>query len=228
MSSSTELGAARQFAPLRVGAGPSLVDEREAARTTGYADGWAQGRRDAVAEQAQQLARAEEERNLVEQALTAQTRMACEALDRAVRQLEARTVPALDEVADVVLEGVVRLAEAVLGAELSVLDDAGRLALRRALAPLPDDGLVVVRMNPQDLEVVRAAHADDAASGRSCRIDGHEVELVPDASLRHGEAVADLGAARVDARLDAALRRAVAAAGLLAGDLTGTDTAGER
>lgn len=200
-----------------------MVDEREVARATGYADGWAHGRQDAVAAQAEQLVRDEEERRRLEAALAAQTQVACDALDRAVRHLESRTVPTLDEVADVVLEGIVHLAEAVLGAELSVLDDAGRLALRRALAPLPDDGRVAVRMNPQDLEVVRAAGANDVTSAGTQRIEGHEVELVPDASLGRGEAVADLGAARVDARLGAALRRAVAAAGLLA-----DDSAGER
>jgi flagellar assembly protein FliH len=221
MSSSTDLSAARRFAPLRVGAGPSAVDEREIARATGYADGWAHGRHDAVAAQAEQLVRDEEEHRRLEQALTAQTQVACDALDRAVRQLESRTVPTLDEMADVVLDGVVRLAEAVLGAELSVLDDAGRLALRRALAPLPDDGRVAVRMNPRDLEVVRAAQVNDVTAAGTQRIEGHEVELVPDASLGRGEAVADLGAARVDARLAAALHRAVVAAGLLGDDPVG-------
>lgn len=214
MSSSTDLGAARQFAPLRLGTGPSLVDEREAARTTGYADGWAQGRQDAVAAQAEQLVRDEEDRRRLEQALVAETQAACNALDQAVRQLSSRTVPVLDEMADVVLDAAMRLAEAVLGAELSVLDDAATLALRRALSPLPDDGRVVVRMNPQDVEMVRASQNDGTSSGTQ-RVEGHEVELVADASLRRGEAVADLGAARVDARFDAALRRAVAAAGLL-------------
>jgi flagellar assembly protein FliH len=98
-----------------------------------------------------------------------------------------------------------------------VLDDAGAIALRRALAPLPDDGRVVVRMNPQDVEIVRAATAGGMSAG-TARVDGHEVELVADASLRRGEAVADQGAARVDARLGAALHRAVAAAGLLERD----------
>ncbi len=215
MSSSTDLTTGRRFAPLRIGAGPRLVDEREAARTTGYAEGWAQGRQDAVVAQAEQRERDQEERRLLEQALVEQARTACDALDQAVRQLEARTVPGLEEMADVVLEGAVRLAEAVLGAELSVLDDAGTLALRRALSPLPDDGRVVVRMNPQDVEVIRAAGTSQDGSTGAQRIEGHDVELVADAALRRGEAVADLGAARVDGRLDAALHRAVAAAGLL-------------
>jgi flagellar assembly protein FliH len=216
MSSSTDAAAtSRRFSPLRLGAPPLVVDEQEAARATGYAEGWAQGRRDAVALQAQEVLRGEQERQRVERQLAEQTQMACDALNSAVRQLASRTVPALEDMADLVLGGALRLAEAVLGAELSVLDDAGTLALRRALAPLPDDGRVVVRMHPHDLQVVLDATGEAGATTR--RVDGHEVELVADSGLRRGEAVADQGAARVDARLAAALGRATAAAGLLTG-----------
>ncbi|HET8615254.1 MAG TPA: FliH/SctL family protein [Actinomycetales bacterium] len=224
MSSWTELGAptdvrtTHQFAPLRLGAGPVLVDEHEAARSAGYAEGWAHGRRDAIAAQADLLAAGQEERRRLEQALAGETQAACDALATAVRQLSATTVPVLEDAADVVLDAAVRLAEAVLGAELQVLDDTATLALRRALAPLPDDGRVVVRMNPQDLQVVRAAGENAADAGQAQRVEGHEVELVADPTLRRGEAVADQGAARVDARLGAALRRAIAAAGLLVDD----------
>jgi flagellar assembly protein FliH len=220
MSSSTDLSSShpasqRQFAPLRLGDGPVLVDAHEAARSVGYAEGWAQGRRDAVAAQDEQLQRAEASRQQLERALAAETQRACDALSSAVSQLEAITAPVLEDGADVVLDAAIRLAQAVLGAELSVLDDAGRLALRRALSPLPDDGRVVVRMNPDDLQSLRAAGESDEGAGGSQRIEDHDVELVADSGLRRGEAVADLGAARVDARLDAALRRAIAAAGLL-------------
>lgn len=221
MSSSTDIGRAgvtRQFAPLRLGAGPVLVDEQEAARSAGYAEGWAQGRRDAVSAEADLLVRQEESRRRLEAALAAETQHALTALEQAVQQVEARTVPVLEDVADAVLDAAVQLAQAVLGAELSVLDDAGTLALRRALAPLPDDGRVVVRMNPEDVEIVRAATGSSTSAEGSQRVSDHEVELVADASLRRGEAVADQGAARVDARLDAALRRAVVAAGLLAAE----------
>lgn len=223
MSSSTDLTSARgaastkQFAPLRMGAGPALVDDHVAARAAGYAEGWAQGRRDAVTLEAEQLQRHQECQDQLERALAEQTRSTCDALESAVRDLASCTVPTLEDAADIVLDAAVRLAEAVLGAELSVLDGAGAIALRRALAPLPDDGRVVVRMNPQDVEIVRAATADATSAG-TARVDGHEVELVADPSLRRGEAVADQGAARVDARLAAALHRAVAAAGLLERD----------
>jgi flagellar assembly protein FliH len=219
MSSSTDLshlsGGKRQFAPLRLGDGPVLIDAHEAARAAGYAEGWAQGRRDAIAAEAAQLQRAAEDQQRLEAALATEAQQACDALRSAVRQLEARTTPVLEDEADVVLEAAIQLAEAVLGAELTVLDDTATLALRRALAPLPDDGRVVVRLNPQDLQVLRTADGSGTPSGAAQRVEGHDVELVPDAGLRRGEAVADLGAARVDARIDAALRRAVAAAGLL-------------
>ena len=222
MSSSTDLpqlrslGSQRQFAPLRMGTGPVLVDEHEAARSIGYAEGWAQGRREAVAAEHEQPQRAEESRQQLERALAAEAERARDALWSAVQHLEATTAPVLEDAADIVLDGAVRLAEAVLGAELSVLDDAATLALRRALAPLPDDGRVVVRLNPQDLQILRAADESGTRADGSRRVEGHDVELVADSGLRRGEAVADQGAARVDARLDAALRRAVAGAGLLA------------
>jgi flagellar assembly protein FliH len=207
----------RQFAPLRLGDGPVLVDAHEAARSAGYAEGWAQGRRDAVAAQTEQLQRAEASRQQLELELAAEAQQACDALWSAVSQLEAITAPVLEDGANVVLDGAIRLAEAVLGAELSVLDDSATLALRRALAPLPDDGRVVVRLNPQDLQVLRASgESADGASGTQ-RLEDHDVELVADSGLRRGEAVADQGAARVDARFGAALRRAIAAAGLLDG-----------
>jgi flagellar assembly protein FliH len=201
-----------------------LSDEHEAARSVGYAEGWAQGRREAVAAERDQLQRAEQSRHRLELALADEARQAREGLWSAVQQLRATPVPVLEDAADVVLEAAIRLAEAVLGAELSVLDDAATLALRRALAPLPDDVRVVVRMNPRDVEILRAAEESGAAEGVTQRREDHDVELVADSGLRRGEAVADQGAARVDARIDAALRRAVAAAGLLgaepAGDLT--------
>jgi flagellar assembly protein FliH len=220
MSSSTDLShpvSRRQFAPLRLGDGPVLVDAHEAARSAGYAEGWAQGRRDALAAETEQLQRAEASRRELERALAADTQQACDALWSAVSQLEAITAPVLEDGADVLLDAAVRLAEAVLGAELSVLDDAGALALRRALAPLPDDGRVVVRLNPRDLQLLRAAEDSGDSSSGTQRLEDHDVELVADSGLRRGEAVADQGAARVDARFGAALRRAIAAAGLLGG-----------
>jgi len=223
MSSSTDLfpsqPVGRQFAPLRLGDGPVLVDAHEAARSTGYAEGWAQGRRDALAAETEQRHRADASRQQLERALAADVQQACDALWSAVSQLEAITAPVLEGGADVVLDAAIRLAEAVLGAELSVRDDGGMLALRRALAPLPDDGRVVVRLNPHDLQVLHAAGGSGEGADGTQRLEGHDVELVPDAGLRRGEAVADQGAARVDARLGAALRRAIAAAGLLDGSV---------
>lgn len=220
LSSSRPSGSQRQFAPLRMGSAAVLVNEREAARSVGYAEGWAQGRLEAVAAEREQLQRAEQSRQQLERALADDARQAHDALWSAVEQLNATPAPVLEDAADVVLDAAVRLAEAVLGAELSVLDDAATIALRRALAPLPDDGRVVVRMNPRDVEILRAARETGAAAVTQ-RLQDHDVELVADPGLRRGEAVADQGAARVDARIDAALGRAVAAAGLLGDEAPG-------
>jgi flagellar assembly protein FliH len=70
--------------------------------------------------------------------------------------------------------------------------------LRRALAPLPVDGPVRVRLSPADL----------AALGETTSSDGHLLELVPDDSLAAGDAIAEREGAMVDARISAALTRA--------------------
>ncbi len=201
MSSSTDT---RRFSPLSATGAVSLVDERAGARAAGYAEGWAAGRRDAhvaaarAAQDAQQLADRHE---------TARGRAvdrALGALQAAARDHEERTLPDAHELADLVVDTALELARTVLAAELAVVDGRAEAALRRAVAPLTLPGPVVVRLHPADVETLTSV----VVAGR---IGAHEVELVPDASLAVGDAVADQGAARVDARILAGLDRAATA-----------------
>jgi flagellar assembly protein FliH len=204
MSTSTE---PRRFSPLSVGPAADLEERRQAARALGYAEGWSSGRRAAAAqadatqaaivrdhEQARATARSDVDRALA-------------ALSTASGQLAGSAAPLLDEIGDVLLEAAVVLARAVLDAELSTMDDVALAALRRALRPLPTDSRVTVRVNPTDHARLLEVAAPDA--GGSSSFDGYDVRLVPDATLRRGDAVADQAGSVVDARIEAGLARAV-------------------
>jgi flagellar assembly protein FliH len=192
---------------MRLGTRLDTSDERAAARAAGYAEGWSAGCRQAQAEASAEQARQAELAQRAEQIRQDQVERSVAALAQAASDLRSRSVSALTEITDLVLESAIGLAEALLAAELTIVHERGLPALRRALAPLPVEGRVVVRLHPDDLAGVRSHLIGDTARS----VDGHEVELVADASLRPGDAVADQGATRVDARLDAALARVRAA-----------------
>ena len=116
----------------------------------------------------------------------------------------------LDDLADLVVDAALELAETIVGRELSavVAPERARLALRRALAPLAPVAPVRVRLNPDDL----AALDDGRGNLPTAAPDGHLVELVADAGLRSGDAIAEQDGATVDARVATALARAQAVA----------------
>jgi flagellar assembly protein FliH len=216
MSTSTD---ARRFAPLSVGAGAGVADERLAARSLGYAEGLASGQRAAAARSKAVLDAAERRRVEFEQAGDADVRLAVGALSGAAGQLNGAGVPVLEDVADHVLEAAVSLARAILGAELSVVDASALAAVRRALSPLPTDAQVTVRLNPQDLQLVLDRSGN--GEGAPFRFEAHEVRLVPDAYLSRGDAIAEQSGSVVDARIEAALKRALDS--VRAGAATGQD-----
>ncbi len=184
--------------PAEVPVPAEVVDRVTAsARTTGYAEGWAQGQREARA-----AAAAEQERVRAEQVAYEQQRVA--ALDRALGavaaaagQLERRTVPLLAELTDEVLRGAVALAETLLGRELSDAPDRSIDALRRVMSAAPETGTVTVRLHPDDV----------AALGAGDRELDPRVQLVADPTLTPGDAIAEQGTTTVDARLSEAVRR---------------------
>jgi len=178
---------------------PAEVVDRvtASARTTGYAEGWAQGQREARAAAAAEQERVRAaEREYAQQRDTAVDR-ALGAVAAAAGQLERRTVPVLADLTDEVLRAAVELAEALLGRELSDAPERGVDALRRVMFAAPETGTVTVRLHPDDLAALGAG-------------DGYldpRVQLVADPTLIPGDAVAEQGTTTVDARLSEAVRR---------------------
>ncbi|MFY0407012.1 FliH/SctL family protein [Solicola sp. PLA-1-18] len=167
-----------------------------AARAQGYAAGWAEGRR-AAAEAAAQVtcevaaerartARAQDEEHArVVAALTAAAVDAARAAEPTVRAVEDRAV-----------EVALAVAEAVVGAELSTVDHAARLAVRRALDLVPAGSTVRLRLHP---DAVATLDVDALAA------DG--VQVAPDRTLGVADAVAEDDDVVVDATITAALAR---------------------
>jgi flagellar assembly protein FliH len=195
MSSSTDLAG---FTPARLGLAAEADDVRREARAAGYAAGWAEGRRAAAV-----AAAAELDRLQADVAMSAnRSRVSAEAaVVAALESWNRRTAPVLDDVADLVVDTALDLAEAIIGRELSAVTsrDLGRMALRRALAPLAPGSPVTLRMCPSDLAAI---------GGPTDTAEGHAVRIVPDERLSPGEAIAEQDGATVDARIQAALDRA--------------------
>ena len=184
------------FAPL---AYPVLRDEalqqtEERARVRGHAAGHAAGLRAAELEAAQlrTAMQAEFDRRLAER--MAEVSAAAAALTRAAAALNARTAPVLAEADSTLAAAAVTLTETLIGHAQGDHDAFARAALDRALAAAGTDVVQRVRMHPEDLALVGTT----AAQG---------VELVPDAALGRGDAVAELQDGLIDARLSSALDR---------------------
>ncbi len=176
---------------------------KDQARTAGYAEGWAQGRRAAAleAEAAQERARAAEQAH--EQRRAAALAQAVNALGRAVTGLETQLMPTMQELQEAVLAHAFALAEAIVGRALDDPEGRGTDALRRAMAAAPDQGEITVSLHPDDYRnlVGTATDADYNYGGRP-------VHLRPDPALRPGDAVAETGSTTVDASIAAAVHRA--------------------
>lgn len=182
-----------------------LATAKAGAQAAGYAAGWAQGQQHAreAARAAAEIAAAEA-RQLAEIHDRA-VRSALAALAAGAEQLARRATPVLAELEEQILDAAVRIAEAILEREVSRTGDAGVEALRRALALAPTDRPVTVRLHPADHAVITHHHPSGGA------VAGRTVELVADATLRPGDAVAESDITVVDARLPAAVERVRAA-----------------
>jgi flagellar assembly protein FliH len=163
----------------------------------GYVDGLARGRADAEAQAA--LERADDEAALA-QALE-RLEMLGLALTDAAARLERRAVPTYAEAGPELGPVVVELVEAMLGRELREDPTPFVDAVRRAVAEAPHGSAVHLRLHPDDLRTARDLHVDLS------EIAGRPVDVVGDASVERGGAVADSGARRIDACLTGALAR---------------------
>jgi flagellar assembly protein FliH len=176
---------------------------KQQARTAGYAEGWAQGRRAAAVEAEAAAARARAIEQAHDQRRAAALAQAVNALGRAMTGLETQLMPTMHELQEAVLAHAFELAEAIIGR--TVDDPEGRAtdALRRAMNAAPDQGEILVNLHPDDYRslVGTATEADYNYEGRA-------VHLRPDPALRPGDAVAETGSTTVDASIAHAVQRA--------------------
>src|SRR4051794_9596312 len=175
---------------------------KEEARTAGYAEGWARGQREAAATAAaaaDQAAAAE--RGYAAQRAAA-TQQALGALARAAAGFDARVAAAVEQIEELIVRYAVELAEAILGRELADPAGRGADALRRAMALTPSTGAVTVSLHPDDYRLVTGSGSDGEYV-----IDGRAIRLRPDATLRPGDAIAEIGAMTVAATVAAAVAR---------------------
>jgi len=203
----------------------------DAARAAGFAAGYAAGARRAAVDAAAQAAAVAQQVAADAQAVRAAHSRALAVLAAATDAVRGLTAPVLASVTASVHAAGLELAQAVLGVELADHERSARAALVRVLAAEPGAGPVRVHLHPADL----AALGPDATPAG--------LELVGDASLAPGDAVAHLADGQLDARVASALDRARAAltqvtsddaatadaltgAGPTATELTGTELTG--
>lgn len=176
---------------------------KQQARTAGYAEGWAQGQREAaaVAEQTAVRARAAEEAH--QQRRANALAQAVNALGRAVTDLENQLMPTFTELQEVLLTHAFELAEAIVGRTLDDPQRRGADALRRAMSAAPGSPSLVVTLCPADFETLVGVQGQTEFDH-----DGRRVILRQDPALQPGDAVAETGTTTVDATIAAAVARA--------------------
>jgi len=172
-------------------------DERDSIR--GHATGYAAGRKHAEAEMALLRDSIREEGERARGQARGEVQSALDALAAATADFRARQVPVLQSVDASIAAAAIELAEAIVGHELSTTDGSARAALDRASLEVVPAGSVV-RLNPQDIQVIIAEGGTQAG-----------VELVADANLERGDAMVELVHGSIDARVSASLSRARAA-----------------
>lgn len=133
-----------------------------------------------------------------EAALLSTVADALDALERAAGQHEAARLAWTEVGPAEALDLAFQLCELILQREVCSSDDAGRDAILRCFAELQPRERAVIRLHPDDLESL--GDIDDLLTNRT-------IELVPDASLERGDAVADIAHGSIDARLGSALER---------------------
>jgi flagellar assembly protein FliH len=199
------------FTPLvvpRVGETPiDIRGEADRARTRGYADGFAEGRRIAL-EQAQ-LQQAEHEVRTHEllEAFLHERGSALRALATAQTSLEQRvsdlSMLAVERIEELALD----LATSIIGTELSDPARSAAHAVRRALAEMPADRWSRVSFSEQDARVIH----DEPSLADSLR----GVEVTASSVVDPGGAIVEIEHGAVDTRIIQAISRAAAA---LSGD----------
>lgn len=166
---------------------------RAAARSQGYAVGWAQGRREA-AESARLVAEEADRRRSAEEARReAEHRAVVAALETATAELHGVLAAACTRVEDRASELALELTRELVGHELAVSSAPGEHVVRRALTLLPDRGVARLRLHP-----------DVAATVIGLPVT---VTVVADPALGLGDALVETDQHVVDLRLGSAMDR---------------------
>lgn len=195
------------FTPLvvpRVGETPiDIRSEADRARTRGYADGFAEGRR-VAREQAQREQDAQQLRmNELQERYLHERGSALRALHASQISLDERIDELSGLAADRVEELALDLARAILGVELSDPARSAAHALRRALAEMPADRWTRVAFSERDAQTLRA----DPPAVEPLR----GVDIVASSAVDAGGAIVEIEDGAVDTRITHALARAAAA-----------------
>ncbi|GAB3583573.1 hypothetical protein GCM10027406_28410 [Leifsonia lichenia] len=177
------------------------VAQVDAARSRGYAAGYADGLRAAADEQRAWRAAADADREAEDAAAAERLAVLAASLRNAAIELREATVPVLAEAENSLVDAAFSLAQAVVGDALADRVAAANAAVARVLDGDVAGAVSVVRLNPEDLAAIGAGAAGDA------------VRLVADPTLAPGDAVGDLPDGWLDARIHSALDRAREALG---------------
>lgn len=163
----------------------------------GYDQGLAQGRAEGAAQATHD----------VQAYLAGQGRDTAEQLAALVGQLQARLEEAEQRIADGVLQMACALARQVVRAELAADPNALQPVVREAVGMLLADGrTAVVRLHPEDLDVVEPSLREEFAT--------LQLSWLADASVPPGGCLVESAGAVVDGSLEKRWQRAIANLGL--------------
>ncbi|MFL6160955.1 MAG: FliH/SctL family protein [Jatrophihabitantaceae bacterium] len=183
-----------------------LEAAQQQAQAVGYAQGWAQGLREAAAGQAVLTEQARLERETLAGEQAAQVGSAVQAVLRAAEQVRQTVVEVTDGLSDRMLAAAVELAAALLGQQLADAEVAASAILRRVLLEVPDGQPVTIRLSQQDYETLTGPNG--AALIATVQASAaNRINFTCDPSLVPGDAIARSASTSIDARLTVALAR---------------------
>ncbi|TIC78629.1 FliH/SctL family protein [Nocardioides sp. GY 10127] len=171
-------------------------DVREAARSQGYAIGWAEGRRAAAAEHERVLAELHQAAAEAEQRRSVEHAAAVRALAAAARGLDEELAARVVSIEEQSLALAAELTELLVGHELAVAEDPVRDLVRRALTLQPVGAPVTLRIAPGQLAPEHRAMLAEAGVG-----------VAEDFTLAPGDALVESPRQVVDLRISTALER---------------------
>lgn len=183
-----------------------IESARVEARAVGYAQGWAQGLREAAAGQAAEieLARAQRSSALRDQA--AEVGTAIQAVLAAAERLDRTALELTDHLSDTMLAAAVELATALLGRELADPLTSARSILTRVLVDAPDNQNITVWLSPSDHATLTGPDAPALLAALEAGV-ASRLSFECDPALAPGDAVARSAHTTIDAKLSSAVAR---------------------